>query len=114
MKIETITGKIRLVSGLHIGGGDDTMKIGGIDNQVIKHPNTNEPYIPGSSLKGKMRSLLEWHFGLVNLPRPQGEEGKPFSSKYMTDEVAFEDKTLRENAINPAFPKHLTSPSSPP
>ena len=100
MKIEKITGKIRLLSGLHIGGGDDTMKIGGIDNQVVKHPNTGEPYIPGSSIKGKMRSLLEWHFGLVNLSRPKGEEGKPFSSKYMDDEVAFSDETLRDNAVN--------------
>ena len=60
MKILSLTGKINLLTGLHIGGGDDTMKIGGIDNQVIKDPLTKLPYIPGSSLKGKMRSLLEW------------------------------------------------------
>ena len=67
MKIIRLTGTIKLLSGLHIGGGDDTMKIGGIDNSVVKHPNTEEPYIPGSSLKGKMRSLLEWSVGTVGV-----------------------------------------------
>lgn len=56
---------IELVTGLHIGSGDTEMHIGGTDNPVLKHPHTNEPYIPGSSLKGKMRSLLEWRSGFV-------------------------------------------------
>ena len=62
---EEITGKIRLISGLHIGAGDTEMKIGGTDNPVIKHPHTLEPYIPGSSIKGKVRSLLEMRSGLM-------------------------------------------------
>jgi CRISPR-associated protein Csm3 len=45
---------------LRIGAGRDTVEIGGIDNPVIKHPHNQHPYIPGSSLKGKLRSLLEW------------------------------------------------------
>lgn len=57
--IITIKGQIVLKSGLHIGGSKDDIEIGGIDSPVIKHPN-GEPYIPGSSLKGKMRSLTEW------------------------------------------------------
>jgi CRISPR-associated protein Csm3 len=68
MKLEniiTLSGEIKLLSGLHIGGGDASMKIGGIDNEVIKHPVTGKPYIPGSSLKGKVRSLLEWRAGVV-------------------------------------------------
>ncbi|WP_135467880.1 type III-A CRISPR-associated RAMP protein Csm3 [Crenalkalicoccus roseus] len=60
-----VTGLIRLRSGLHIGAGKDSVEIGGIDNPVIKHPHTGEPYIPGSSLKGKLRFLLEWAFGKV-------------------------------------------------
>jgi len=55
-----ITGIIKVLSGLHIGAGKDAIEIGGIDNPVMKHPLTGEPYIPGSSLKGKLRSLLEW------------------------------------------------------
>ena len=57
-RISDIQGQIELVSGLHIGSGNAEMHIGGTDNPVIKNPVTNEPYIPGSSLKGKMRSLL--------------------------------------------------------
>ncbi len=63
--IKTLTGEIELLTGLHIGGDDADMHIGGIDNPVIKHPVTQEPYIPGSSIKGKMRSLLEWELGVV-------------------------------------------------
>lgn len=55
-----IEGIIEVVTGLHIGGSATIIEIGGRDNPVIKNPITNEPYIPGSSIKGKMRSLLEW------------------------------------------------------
>lgn len=62
-KIEKITGIIEVVTGLHIGTGNTEMHIGGTDNPVIKNPLTGEPYIPGSSLKGKMRSLLQLYTG---------------------------------------------------
>lgn len=70
--ISKITGEIELLSGLHIGSGNTEMHIGGTDNPVIKNPITQEPYIPGSSLKGKMRSLLEWRAGVVAFT-----DGKP-------------------------------------
>ncbi len=63
--ITTLTATLELVSGLRIGAGDSEMRIGGVDNPVIRHPHTQAPYIPGSSLKGKMRSLLEWRSGAV-------------------------------------------------
>ena len=94
MKIVTLNGKIELLSGLHIGGGDDTMKIGGIDNSVIKNVNSNNPYIPGSSLKGKMRSLLEWHIGVVGIG-----DGKPFSSTLL-DNAIFNDISKKRDAEN--------------
>lgn len=53
---------IELESGLHIGGGDTAIEIGGLDNRVIRDAVSNEPYIPGSSLKGKMRHLLEDYY----------------------------------------------------
>jgi len=65
MEIKKIEGTITLKSGLHIGSGDMEMHIGGTDSPVIKHPHTMEPYIPGSSLKGKVRSLLEMESGLI-------------------------------------------------
>lgn len=64
-KIHLITAQIVCETGLHIGGSDAEIHIGGIDNQVVKNPITHEPYIPGSSLKGKIRSLLEWKSGVV-------------------------------------------------
>lgn len=55
-----INASITLITGLHIGGSSDNVEIGGIDNPVIKLSyKGNQPYIPGSSLKGKMRCLLE-------------------------------------------------------
>ncbi|WFE69477.1 type III-A CRISPR-associated RAMP protein Csm3 [Thiomicrospira sp. R3] len=64
-KITRIEATLELLTGMHIGAGSDVMHIGGIDNPVIKNPIDNKPYIPGSSLKGKIRSLLEWRAGLV-------------------------------------------------
>jgi CRISPR-associated protein Csm3 len=97
MRIETIESRIKLLTGLHIGGSDDTMKIGGIDSPVLKREvyvdrdnnlkfprfdekgdiensvvKVIEPYIAGSSLKGKIRSLLEHYFRLIN-PTGEGE-----------------------------------------
>ena len=63
--IHHITADLVLETGLHIGAGDSEIHIGGIDNSVVKHPVSGEPYIPGSSLKGKIRSLLEWKSGRV-------------------------------------------------
>ena len=63
--IVEIKAKLVLETGVHIGAGDSEMHIGGIDNSVIKHPITQSPYIPGSSLKGKIRTLLEWRSGAV-------------------------------------------------
>lgn len=54
-----ISGIINAKTGLHIGGSSVGMSIGNTDNTVIRNPLTNEPYIPGSSIRGKMRSLLE-------------------------------------------------------
>jgi len=60
-----ITGKIRCITGLHIGGTKETVEIGGHDAPVIMDPLTRRPIIPGSSLKGKMRTLLEFTEGKV-------------------------------------------------
>lgn len=71
-KINILEGKIKLVTGLHIGAGNEVIEIGGLDQPIIKHPITQEPYIPGSSIKGKMRSLLEIYLG-------KSTDGKPCS-----------------------------------
>ena len=53
------TGVITLKTGLHIGGTNAALNIGGPDKFVVRNPINNIPYIPGSSLKGKMRALIE-------------------------------------------------------
>lgn len=63
LHIKRITATMVLKSGLRIGMSKDLMAIGDVDNPVIRNPLTNEPYIPGSSIKGKLRYLLEWSLG---------------------------------------------------
>lgn len=58
-----IQANIQAVTGLHIGGSGTGMEIGGVDKAVIRNPLTKQPYIPGSSLRGKMRSLTEKRLG---------------------------------------------------
>lgn len=53
------TGTITVHTGLHIGGTNASLNIGGPDKFVVRNPINNIPYIPGSSLKGKMRALVE-------------------------------------------------------
>lgn len=78
--IKEIKGTIILKTGLHIGAADTGMRIGGTDNTIIKHPHTFEPYIPGSSIKGKIRSLLELESGLMNMT-----DGEPLSLNHLKD-----------------------------
>jgi CRISPR-associated protein Csm3 len=87
ISIKKLQGKIILKSGLHVGSGNMEMHIGGTDSPVIKHPHTLDPYIPGSSLKGKVRSLLEMASGLV-----------PFSLEYGG---LVSSKTVKSVADNP-------------
>lgn len=54
-----IKGVIVCETGLRIGGSKDDIEIGGMDNPIVRNPINGLPYIPGSSLKGRMRSLLE-------------------------------------------------------
>lgn len=69
--IKVLRGLITNITGLRIGGTEGIVKIGGIDNPIIRNPMNDEPYIPGSSLKGKMRSLLELEKGKIK------DNGKP-------------------------------------
>jgi len=60
-----ITGDIVVKTGLHIGGSGGAFSIGGVDDPIIVDQLTRQPYIPGSSLRGKMRSLTEKYLGEV-------------------------------------------------
>ena len=83
-----LAGKIRIEStllvetGLHIGGGGETLDIGGLDKPVIRDPLTQQPYLPGSSIKGKLRSILE---RLHN--KPVNRKGSRDTYRYESDDV---------------------------
>ncbi len=69
IEIKKITGKLVVKTGLHIGAGSDEVHIGGVDSPIIRNPINLEPYIPGSSIKGKMRSLMEWKLNKIDINR---------------------------------------------
>ena len=80
-----ISGIIEVKTGLHIGGSDVDLTIGGIDNEVAKHKGV--PYIPGSSLAGKLRHLIAKHKGYkhinFNAAREVGEiTGRSWDCEY--------------------------------
>jgi len=54
-----VRGRVCAVTGLHIGTSRESLQIAAVDNLIVRDPVTNRPYIPGSSIKGKMRSLWE-------------------------------------------------------
>ena len=87
-----LEGELDCHSGLHIGAGKGSLEIGGADNPVIKDA-FGMPYIPGSSLRGRLRSLLEQALGLavpgelVYLSRRKGQEVRIHQSDRADDEI---------------------------
>jgi CRISPR-associated protein Csm3 len=87
-----LEGEILCQTGLHIGAGKGSLEIGGADNPVVKDA-FGIPYIPGSSLRGRLRSLLEQALGLaipselVYLSKRKGQEVRIHQSSRPDDEV---------------------------
>ncbi len=83
-------GTIELKTGLHIGGTNTSLNIGGLDKLIVRNPVNNTPYIPGSSLKGKLRSLVEIYNGETNNGKPANtvntKSGALFGVSSDTDE----------------------------
>ncbi|HNP70236.1 MAG TPA: type III-A CRISPR-associated RAMP protein Csm3 [Kouleothrix sp.] len=76
-RYRTISGTIYCETGLRIGGSNEHIEIGGLENTIIRHPISDEPYIPGSSLKGKLRSLLEYrHDRRDSRNQPKGQTAR--------------------------------------
>lgn len=71
-----VTGIIEVVTGLHIGGNAQFSAIGAVDSPVVRDPVTRNPMIPGSSLKGKIRTLLSRKYadGIPRIPDEDPEE----------------------------------------
>ena len=87
-----LEGELRCETGLHVGAGKGSLEIGGSDNPVVKDA-FGRPYVPGSSLRGKIRSLLEQTSGLaipselVYLSRRKGQEVRIHQSDRPDDEI---------------------------
>jgi len=87
-----LEGDLHCETGLHIGAGKGSLEIGGSDNPVVKDA-FGRPYIPGSSLRGKLRALLEGFLGLavpselIFLSRRKGQEVRIHQSDRPDDEI---------------------------
>jgi len=87
-----LEGEIQCQTGLHIGAGKGSLEIGGADNPVVKDA-FGIPYIPGSSLRGRLRSLLEQTLGLavpselVYLSKRKGQEVRIHQSDRPDDDI---------------------------
>jgi CRISPR-associated protein Csm3 len=87
-----LEGDLQCETGLHIGAGKGSLEIGGADNPVVKDA-FGMPYIPGSSLRGKLRSLLEQATGaavpaeMVYLSKRKGQEVRIHQSDRPDDEI---------------------------
>ncbi|MTJ49987.1 type III-A CRISPR-associated RAMP protein Csm3 [Dolichospermum sp. UHCC 0259] len=79
----TLTCQLTAKTGLHIGGGGENLDIGGLDKPVIRDPLTKYPYLPGSSIKGKLRATLE---RLLN--KPLNRRGSSETLRYESDDLA--------------------------
>jgi CRISPR-associated protein Csm3 len=87
-----LDGELQCDTGLHIGAGKGSLEIGGADNPVVKDA-FGMPYIPGSSLRGRLRSLLEQSLGLavpselVFVSKRKGQEVRIHQSDRPDDEI---------------------------
>lgn len=107
-----LKGTITTHTGLHIGGAKTSMDIGGLDLPVIKTPK-GVPYIPGSSLKGKIRSLLAKKEGSMDIKQDSnilrkmfgGIEDKKQNKNQEITRLIFRDAYLDEQAFAKDFPK---------
>src|SRR5579863_2770742 len=87
-----LSGDLHCETGLHIGAGKGSLEIGGADNPVVKDA-FGIPYVPGSSLRGRLRSLLEQTLGLavpselVYLSKRRGQEVRIHQSDRADDDV---------------------------
>ena len=101
-----ISGVIESLTGLHIGGGSQFAAIGAVDSVVIKDIQDDLPMIPGSSLKGKLRSLLSKQLSDGKLPKEHNQDddrikrlfGHAESKNPKTSRIYFSDIFMNEES----------------
>lgn len=77
-----VSSLLKLETGIHIGGGGERLDIGGLDKPIIRNPITRHPYLPGSSIKGKLRSILERFW-----KKPLNRQGGSGTYRYESDDL---------------------------
>src|SRR5436305_11451236 len=125
-----LAGEVRCETGLHIGAGKGSLEIGGADNPVVKDA-FGMPYIPGSSLRGRIRALLEQAMGLavpselIYVSRRKGQEVRIHQSDRPDDEICLlfgrnpgrmervQGETMDTSQATPARPAVFDSPLDP-
>lgn len=97
-----IKAELEIKSGLHIGAGSDFSSIGAVDNVVVRDSFTKKPYIPGSSLKGKMRYLLARIYAkngkMQDFKYEDKEIGRLFGQGIYTSRLQFQDIFFNEES----------------
>ena len=96
-----ITGKIELVTGLHIGGPSPFSAMGAVDSPIVKDVRNGNPVIPGSSFKGKLRTLLAKKYNESPATKPDDDNpmltslfGSSKKGDIKTGRLIFSDMTL--------------------
>lgn len=107
-----VSTKLTVVTGLHIGGSKESVEIGGIDNPVIKvATRKNQPYIPGSSLKGKMRCLLEQVNGATEVGKSETVNNLfGYASNNQPSKLIVRDAYLSDDSVKKLVEASLDMP----
>lgn len=94
-----IAANLELLSGLYIGDSKENVQIGGIDSSVIRRKDNNQPYIPGSSLKGKLRSLLERREGISDFKNHGNTISQLFGNTEAASQIIVRDCYLSKESV---------------
>ncbi|MCZ2101493.1 MAG: type III-A CRISPR-associated RAMP protein Csm3 [Chitinophagales bacterium] len=96
IKKQKLTGTITLLSGLHIGDSKESADIGGVDSPIVRRKDSNQPYIPGSSIKGKIRCLLEQLEGATEV----GKGGAEINQLFGITEIKKDGAIIRKAELS--------------
>lgn len=94
-------GELELITGLHIGDSSENVQIGGVDKVVVRRRDNRQPYVPGSSLKGKIRSLLEQSEGAATVGASRGQINElfGFAEKNLPSKLIVRDAYLTAESV---------------
>jgi CRISPR-associated protein Csm3 len=96
-----VKASLEVITGLHIGNSSDNVEIGGVDNPVVRKTIDNVPYIPGSSLKGKIRSLLEQIAGSSQVGgNKEINQLFGFANDNIPSKIIFRDSYMSDESLN--------------